>query len=76
MNSTLASENKDMLRKQAVFTKIATITGIQENTLRRNFRQVLEKKRAERKAWLRKVQNKRAITDTSPIMAIFLGRRY
>ena len=53
---------------------IAAIMGIPEQTLRDNFRGVLEKKRAERKEWLRDVQNTRAKNDNSAAIAIFLGK--
>lgn len=52
---------------------IETLTGIPENTLRRNFGELLAKKRAERKLELRKAQDKRANAgDTG--MLCFLGK--
>ena len=39
---------------------------------RQDIRKKLTKKRAERKVWLRKIQDKQA--ETVPIMAIFLGK--
>ncbi len=53
---------------------IETLTGIPENTLRAHFSDLLLKKRAERKVWLRSVQDYRAEHDKSSAIAIFLGK--
>lgn len=53
---------------------IATLTGIPETSLRRDFGEVIRLKRAEHKVLLRKIQFKRAKDDKSPAMAMFLGK--
>ena len=55
---------------------IATLMNIPATTLdaRLDIRKKLTKKRAERKAWLRNVQDYRAENDVSPVMAIFMGK--
>jgi len=55
---------------------IATLMDIPATTLdaRPDIRKKLTKKRAERKSWLRKCQNDRVENDSSPVMAIFLGK--
>ena len=52
---------------------IATLTGIPDSTLRDNFRDLLAKKRAERKLNLRKAQDKQCQVGNSAIL-IFLGK--
>ena len=52
---------------------IASIIEVDEDTLKRHFTPLLQKKRAERKEWLRRAQNK-AITEKVPSMLIFLGK--
>jgi len=51
---------------------IANITGIPYNSLKRHFGNILTKKRAEYKAWLRKTQKE--LAPKNPAMAIFLGK--
>lgn len=53
---------------------IATLTGIPETSLRRDFGEVIRLKRAEHKILLRKIQFSRAKNDKSPAMAMFLGK--
>lgn len=53
---------------------IETLTDIPENTLRRRCGDLLRKKRAERKVWLREVQDYRAENDKNAAIAIFLGK--
>ena len=53
---------------------IATLLCIPISTLTRRFGKLMTEIRAERKAWLRKVQNRRAMTDASGAVAIFLGK--
>lgn len=53
---------------------IETLTGIPENTLRRRCGDLLRKKRAERKLWLRGVQDYRAENDKNAAVVIFLGK--
>ncbi len=55
-------------------TTISHIIGCDKNTLKKYLSQLLTKKRAERKAWLREVQAKRAEKDASSAMVIFLGK--
>jgi len=52
---------------------IATLTGIPDESLRRNFGELLVKKRAERKLYLRKSQDKEASKGNSALL-IFLGK--
>ena len=52
---------------------IATLTGIPDSTLRDNFRDLLAKKRAERKLELRKAQDKE-VTKGNSALLIFLGK--
>ena len=52
---------------------IATLTGIPDESLRRNFGELLAKKRAERKLYLRKSQDKEVDKGNSAIL-IFLGK--
>jgi len=55
---------------------IATLMGFHKNLIdeRDDIRKLLTKKRCERKLWLRKCQNYRVENDSSPVMAIFLGK--
>ena len=55
---------------------IATLMGFDKNLIdqRKDIRDILSKKRAERKAWLRSVQDYRVEFDPSPVMAIFIGK--
>ena len=51
---------------------IAMITGLTEEELRGNFTELMQKKRAERKLWLRSMQNEHV--KNNPIVGIFLGK--
>jgi len=55
---------------------IATLMGFDRCLIdqRPDIKKILTKKRAERKSWLRKCQNYRVENDSSPVMAIFLGK--
>ena len=51
---------------------IASITGIEESVLRYHFSELLVKKRAERKLFLRQHQTEQV--KNNPVMGIFLGK--
>jgi len=53
---------------------IARILGCDDDTIKKYLSPQLDKKRAERKVWLREVQNIRAKEDKTGAVAIFLGK--
>jgi len=54
--------------------EIAEIVGCDEITIRRRFVAILTKKRAERRVWLRSLQNQ-AAAERQPTMLVWLGKQ-
>lgn len=56
--------------------EISDVLGLDENTVRRKFGDLIDKARSEGKKALRRAQFEKAVQDRDPRMLIFLGKQY